>query len=97
MKVRIEFQEPGESQDDESLYSSVEFTTIHAESIESWGDAVRDFVRPANWRPDAILLSALMGIELDIPMESPFLRKNRDGILALRDELSRLLGEDGGS
>ena len=59
MKVRIEFQEPGESEDVECHYDSVELTTFYAGDIERWGDAIADIAGLAMWQRRAILLAAL--------------------------------------
>lgn len=60
MKVRMDFT--GDTEEDcdlESYYDLVEFSTPNDGSCEAWADAVRMFVKPANYSPEQILASAL--------------------------------------
>ena len=60
MKVRVEYVVPTEAgMDVESRYDAVEFETYQAGDHENWAEAVLDFVRPAIYSPQPILLEAL--------------------------------------
>ena len=60
MKVRMEFaDDEDENGEVESDYDVVEFSTPNGGSCEAWADAVRMFVKPANYSWDQILLAAV--------------------------------------
>jgi hypothetical protein len=91
MKVRIEFSQPDSSQDLESSYDAVEFTTVYAGSIDGWAEAVIDFLKPAEWSCIPILLSALFKSGASLSPNGYFVKENIDSIRDLRDELTLLI------
>ena len=94
MKVRVEYVVPTEAgMDVESRYDAVEFETYQAGDHENWAEAVLDFVRPAIYSAQPILIEALHLISDGQNLRGFLVQQKRQKVLDLIEWLQAGLAE----
>ena len=94
MKVRVEYVVPTEAgMDVESRYDAVEFETYQAGDHENWAEAVLDFVRPAIYSAQPILIEALHLISDGQNLRGFHVQQKRQKVLDLIEWLQAGLAE----